>query len=68
LFNASSIIVVAPYIGGILLVVIVAWIVAAKALAKRYNALTAEKEAEANAVPVETQPTLAPKERATTQV
>jgi len=46
-FNAASIITIAPYIGGILLLIIVAWIVAAKALAKRYDALTAEKEAEA---------------------
>ncbi len=68
LFNASSIIVVAPYVGIILLAVIVAWIVAVKALAKRYNALTAEKEAEAAAVQVEKQPELAQKERATTQV
>lgn len=68
LFNASSILVVAPYIGVILLIVIVAWIVAAKALAKRYNALTAEKEAEAAAVAADAQPALAQKERATTQV
>jgi AAA family ATP:ADP antiporter len=71
LFNASSIIAVAPYVGAILLVVIVAWIAAAKALAKRYNALTAEKEAEATAAAAAApavQPALAQKEQATTQV
>ena len=52
LFNTSSIIVVAPYIGVILLAVIVAWIAAAKALSIRYNNLIAQKEREAAAAAV----------------
>jgi AAA family ATP:ADP antiporter len=59
IFNAGSIILVAPYIGGILLLIIVAWIIAAKALAKRYDALTAEKELEAIAQTAQEQPALA---------
>lgn len=49
LFNASSILVVAPYIAVILTGIIVAWIIATKALSVRFNALNAQKEAEAEA-------------------
>ncbi len=45
-FNASSIIEVAPWNVALLAVISGAWIVAAKALSKRYNDLTAQKEAE----------------------
>ncbi|MBI5273286.1 MAG: NTP/NDP exchange transporter [Chlamydiia bacterium] len=47
LFNAASIVEVAPYIGFILLGIIVAWIIAALALSKRFADLNAQKEREA---------------------
>jgi AAA family ATP:ADP antiporter len=64
-FNVASIIPIAPYIGGILLLIILAWIIAARSLAKRYNALTAEKEIE-EAQAAKQQPALA-KAAATSQ-
>ncbi|OGN56084.1 MAG: AAA family ATPase [Chlamydiae bacterium RIFCSPHIGHO2_12_FULL_44_59] len=45
-FNAASVVVLAPYIGVILAGVIAAWMFAVKALNKKYTALSAEKEAE----------------------
>jgi len=45
--NTASVIHIAPYIAAILLAVIAAWIVAAKALSRRYADLTAQKEQEA---------------------
>lgn len=47
LFNASSIIQVAPYIAVILVGTLVAWIIAANALSKRFADLSAQKEREA---------------------
>ena len=47
LFNASTIVTVAPYIGVILVAVLAGWIVAARALSKRFAELTAQKEKEA---------------------
>ncbi len=47
LFNASSILQVAPYIATLLLAVIVAWIFATKALDKRFTALSLQKDREA---------------------
>ncbi len=44
LFNAASIIEVTPYIGVLLIAIIVAWIVAARALNKRFVALTTEQQ------------------------
>lgn len=44
LFNASSILVVAPYIAVTLVGIAVAWIFAARALNKRFLALTSEKD------------------------
>lgn len=46
LFNASSILVVAPYIAAMLLAIAIAWIFATKALNKRFLELNAQKEAE----------------------
>ncbi len=46
LFNTGNIIVVAPYIGVILVGIIVAWIIATAALSRRFGALNAEREAE----------------------
>ena len=44
--NAVSIIQIAPYIGFILLAIIVAWIVAALSLSRRFSELNAQKDAE----------------------
>ena len=44
LFNAASVLEVAPYIAGILTVIIVAWIFAARALNRRFTELTAQKD------------------------
>ena len=52
----GSLTAVTPIIGGILFVIIAAWIFAARALNKRFVALTAQKEAEAAAL---REPTLA---------
>jgi ATP:ADP antiporter, AAA family len=49
LFNAASIVQVAPYIAVILLGIIVAWIVAARVLNRQFLALTSQKEKEAEA-------------------
>lgn len=49
LFNASSIVQVAPWNVALLAIMSVAWIFAARALSRRYNALTAQKEAEKTA-------------------
>ena len=46
LFNAASIIEVAPWNVALLIVMSGAWIFAARALSRRYNDLTAQKEAE----------------------
>ncbi len=46
LLNVGSILPLAPYIAGTLLVIAVAWIFAVKALNKRFLSLTAQKEAE----------------------
>lgn len=46
LFNATSIVTVAPYIGVLLLVIIAAWIVAAKSLNRQFTVLNAQKEEE----------------------
>lgn len=52
LFNAASIVQVAPYIGFILMGVLAAWIIAARNLNKRFLELSAQKEKEAAAAPV----------------
>ncbi len=49
LFNAASIVQVAPYIALILVLVLAGWIVAVRALNRRFTALSAEKEKEAAA-------------------
>lgn len=49
LFNAASIVQLAPYIAAILTAIIVAWVIAVKSLNKRFVELTAQKEAEAAA-------------------
>jgi AAA family ATP:ADP antiporter len=49
LFNAASIVQVAPYIAGILVAIVIAWILGVRALNKRFIALTAQKEAEQKA-------------------
>ena len=49
LFNASSIVVVAPYIAAILVATLVAWMFAARALNKRFTELSSQKEKEAAA-------------------
>lgn len=56
LFNASSILVVAPYIAVTLVVIALAWVVAARALNKRFLALTTEKDAEEAKVSTSRQP------------
>jgi len=43
----GSITAITPYVAGIIFFIIFAWIYAAKALSKRFNALTAEKELQA---------------------
>ncbi len=65
LFNAASILQVAPYIAIVLVGIIAAWIVATKALSKRFNELNAQKEAEAAAEAK--QATTAPKVAVTSQ-
>lgn len=60
LFNAASILEVAPYIAILLMGIIVAWIFAAMALSKRFAALSAQKDAEKAAEPAGTaQPAMA---------
>ena len=46
LFNASSILVVAPYIAAMLMVIAVAWLFAVRSLNKRFIDLNAQKDAE----------------------
>ncbi|MBI3508808.1 MAG: NTP/NDP exchange transporter [Chlamydiia bacterium] len=68
LFNAASIVEVAPYIGVILVGVIIAWFFAVGVLNKKFLALTAQKEAEATeATTVATPKTVTAKSQ-TTQV
>ena len=57
----GSLAAVTPIIGGILLVIILAWMIAARALNKRFLALTAQKDAEATVktAPESTEPVLA---------
>ncbi len=50
----GSIAVITPYLGVILGVIIVAWVIAARSLSKQYAALTDQKEQEAKAKAVET--------------
>ena len=66
LFNASSILQVAPYIALILMGTLVAWIIAARALSKRFADLSSQKEKEAAAVLTE-EPVKAEREVATSQ-
>ena len=68
-FNAASAITLAPYIGVIVGAIIFGWILAVKALNKKYTALTAQREAEQAAAlqatkEVEATETEAPKETA----
>jgi ATP:ADP antiporter, AAA family len=49
LFNVSNILLLTPHIGVILLIIVAGWIVAARALARRFNELHAQKEAAAAA-------------------
>lgn len=55
IFNASSIVLLAPYIGVILLGIIVAWMFAVKSLNKKYTELSLQKEAERAAADSETE-------------
>jgi len=48
----GSVALIAPYVAGIMIFVLGAWIVAARSLNKRFTALNAEKEAEAKAAEV----------------
>ena len=48
-FNASSIVVVAPYIAVILVATLIAWMFAARALNRRFTELSSQKEKEAAA-------------------
>jgi ATP/ADP translocase len=62
-FSASNIMLLTPQIGIILLIIVGAWIIAARALSRRFNELSAQKEAAAattNANSVEEKPSRAP--------
>jgi AAA family ATP:ADP antiporter len=67
-FSATSVVQVAPYIAVFLVAIIVAWIFAAKALSKRFNALNAQKEAEAAANEKPAAPAAKKAEAVTSQV
>ncbi len=62
LFNAASIVQVAPYIAVMLVAIIIAWIFAAKSLSRRFAELNAQKDAEKSSGPTEavTQKSTAP--------